>query len=305
MGSKDEKAIPNYIKFLFGGLSGMGATCFVQPLDLVKTRMQIAGKTKEYSTTFQAVRGILAKEGLLAMYTGLSAGLLRQATYTTTRLGVYTWLFEMCSSNGQPPSFVAKAGLGMAAGVAGAFVGTPAEVALIRMTSDGRLPFAERRNYKSVFDALIRIVREEGVWALWRGVGPTMGRAMVVNAAQLASYSQSKQFLISTGYFEENIFLHFVASMLSGLVTTTASMPVDIAKTRIQNMKVIDGKPEYKGGIDVVIKVVTKEGPLMLWKGFLPYYARLGPHTVLTFIFLEQLNAAYGTMVLGKKTQGL
>ena len=305
MGSKDEKAIPNYIKFLFGGLSGMGATCFVQPLDLVKTRMQIAGKTKEYSTTFQAVRGILAKEGFIAMYTGLGAGLLRQATYTTTRLGVYTWLFELCSSSGQPPSFITKAALGMGAGVAGAFVGTPAEVALIRMTSDGRLPLAERRNYKNVFDALIRIIREEGVLALWRGVGPTMGRAMVVNAAQLASYSQAKQFLLSTGHFQENILLHFIASMLSGLVTTAASMPVDIAKTRIQNMKIIDGKPEYKGGIDVVMKVITKEGPLMLWKGFLPYYARLGPHTVLTFIFLEQLNAAYNNMVLGKKTQGL
>ncbi len=37
--------------------------------------------------------------------------------------------------------------------------------------------------------------------------------------------------------------------MISGLVTTAASMPVDIAKTRIQNMKYIDGKPEYKGAL--------------------------------------------------------
>lgn len=42
------------------------------------------------------------------------------------------------------------------------FLGTPAEVALIRMTADGRLPLNERRNYKSVFDALFRIYREEG-----------------------------------------------------------------------------------------------------------------------------------------------
>lgn len=34
------------------------------------------------------------------------------------------------------------------------------------------------------------------------------------------------------GYFEENILLHFASSMISGLVTTAASMPVDIAKTR-------------------------------------------------------------------------
>lgn len=98
--------------------------------------------------------------------------------------------YDYCREDGKPPSFVTKAGLGMIAGMCGAFVGTPAEVSLIRMTSDGRLPLAERRNYKSVVDALARIVKEEGVATLWRGAIPTMGRAMVVNAAQLASYSQ-------------------------------------------------------------------------------------------------------------------
>lgn len=39
----------------------------------------------------------------------LSAGLLRQATYTTTRLGIYTILFEkMTGSDGRPPSFIMK-----------------------------------------------------------------------------------------------------------------------------------------------------------------------------------------------------
>lgn len=84
--------------------------------------------------------------------------------------------------------------------------------------------------------------------------------------------------------------------MISGLVTTAASMPVDIAKTRIQNMKKIDGKPEFKGATDVLVKVVKNEGFFALWKGFTPYYARLGPHTVLTFIFLEQLKKLYFTL---------
>lgn len=58
---------------------------------------------------------------------------------------------------------------------------------------------ADRRNYKNVFDALFRIIKEEGLFTLWRGAIPTMGRAMVVNAAQLASYSQAKQALLDTG----------------------------------------------------------------------------------------------------------
>lgn len=168
------------------------------------------------------------------------------------------------------------------------------------MTADGRLPLAERRNYSGVFNALIRITREEGILTLWRGCIPTMGRAMVVNAAQLASYTQAKQYLVSTGHFKEGIQLHFVASMMSGFITTVASMPVDIAKTRLQSMKVsADGKAEYRGTVDVLSRVVRQEGPFALWKGFTPYFCRLGPHTVLTFIFLEQLNSSYNEYVLG------
>ena len=46
------------------------------------------------------------------------------------------------------------------------------------------------------------------------------------------------------------------------------------------------------------MQVVRNEGFFSLWKGFTPYYARLGPHTVLTFIFLEQMNRVYKTHVL-------
>lgn len=72
----------------------MAATCFVQPLDLIKNRMQLSG-TK--TSTMTVISSILKNEGVMAMYSGLSAGLLRQATYTTTRLGIYTWLFELAS----------------------------------------------------------------------------------------------------------------------------------------------------------------------------------------------------------------
>ena len=63
-------------------------------------------------------------------------------------------------------------------------------------------------------------------------------------------------------------------------------------------MKIVDGKPEYNGTFDVLGKVLRNEGVLALWKGFTPYYARLGPHTVLTFIILEQLNKSYKKYIL-------
>lgn len=55
---------------------------------------------------------------------------------------------------------------------------------------------------------------------------------------------------------------------------------------------------------DVLVRVIKNEGFFSLWKGFTPYYARLGPHTVLTFIFLEQMNQYYKAFVLGDTTSG-
>ncbi|WKX94628.1 hypothetical protein Q1695_011699 [Nippostrongylus brasiliensis] len=299
-----DKNIPKAAKFVLGGSAGMTAAAIVQPLDLLKNRMQLAGKdgVKKYKTSFHAFKGVVQNEGFFALYNGLSAGLLRQATYTTTRLGIYTWMLETFSQKDKPLSFPMKAGLGMGAGACGALVGTPADLALIRMTSDGHLPPDQRRNYKNVFDALFRVIREEGFFTLFRGCGPTVLRAMVVNAAQLATYSQAKQMILQTGKIKDGVLCHFCASMISGLATTIASMPVDILKTRIQAMKVIDGKPEYSGPIDVVVKLLRKEGVFAFWKGFTPYYMRLGPHTVLTFIFLEQFNRAYINHFAPKKS---
>lgn len=285
-----KKAVPTWTQFAVGGLSGMGATLFVQPIDLIKTRMQLSGvggAGTQHANFIQAFVNVARTEGVYRLYTGLSAGLARQATYTTTRLGVYNELIDrFAPKSGAALPFWKKALIGATAGGVGSIVGNPTEVALIRMTADGRLPADQRRNYKNVFNALVRITREEGVFTLWRGCTPTVVRAMILNTAQLATYSQAKQMLINTPYFKEGLWTHFNASMISGLCATLVSLPADLVKTRLQSMK----QGEYSGITHVIARVVRDEGFFSFWKGFWPYYLRLGPHTVLTFIFMEQLN---------------
>jgi len=278
--------------YVLGGTAGMTATCVVQPIDLIKTRMQLSGeggKAPAYKSSSEAFISIYKIEGIRNLYKGLSAGLLRQATYGTTRLGTYNALvtsFSKKDDTGKvtPPSFGIKLAAGMTAGGIGAIVGTPAEIALVRMTSDGRLSPEKRRGYKNVFDALLRISREEGVTTMWRGCGPTVARAVVLNAAQLATYDQAKQMIkVPLG---DNFATHFTASLISGFISTAVSIPIDMAKTRIQTMKA----GEYKNSLDCIAKTARAEGFLSLWKGFTPYFLRLGPHTVITFVVLEQLN---------------
>lgn len=272
----------------------MMATSIVQPLDLIKTRMQLSGemgKAATHTNTFNALQNVIRHEGVGSLYKGLSAALFRQATYTSTRMGVYMTLQDMLrDEQGNPPGFFKLLLSAMAAGGIGAVVGTPAEVALIRMTSDGRLPPDQRRNYKNVFDALARVSREEGVISMWKGCSPTVIRAIVLNAAQLSVYSEAKKKLLATGHFQQNVWLHLPASIISGFVCTVVSLPVDIIKTRIQTMRVINGVPEYLGPLDCVRKTTASEGLLSLWKGFSPYFSRLAPHSVLTFLFFEQFR---------------
>jgi hypothetical protein len=56
------------------------------------------------------------------------------------------------------------------------------------------------------------MVREEGVSALARGVGPNVFRAILMNSSQLASYDFFKAELLKTPYFSDNILCHFTAS---------------------------------------------------------------------------------------------
>eukprot|EP01091_Cochliopodium_minus_P002392 TRINITY_DN12257_c0_g1_i1.p1 TRINITY_DN12257_c0_g1~~TRINITY_DN12257_c0_g1_i1.p1 ORF type:complete len:286 (+),score=75.50 TRINITY_DN12257_c0_g1_i1:34-891(+) len=274
--------------YLFGGLAGCMATVIIQPLDLIKTRLQLNGElgsAKMHNGTIQAISNIFKNEGFFNMYKGLSAALMRQITYTTIRMGTYKVTLEKFEKNEHLKGFKAKLLAGMIGGGFGSIAGNPADLVLNRMTSDGRLEVSKRRNYKNVFEALMRITREEGVYTLWRGCSPTIARAIVLNAAQLGCYSQSKEMILNTGFLSDGILVQTMASFVAGFFATCVSLPIDILKTRIQTMK----DQTYKSPLDCLKKTIQVEGVLSLWKGFSPYFLRLGPQTVFTWIFMEQL----------------
>lgn len=66
----------------------------------------------------------------------------------------------------------------------------------------------------------------------------------------------------------------------------------------MQYMKGDEKNPLYKGIVDVMSKTVRKEGVTALWKGFVPLYARIAPHTILLFIFVEKLTSLYREKVV-------
>lgn len=102
------------------------------------------------------------------------------------------------ANDGKPLPLYQKALCGLTAGAIGASVGSPADLALIRMQADATLPIAQRRNYTNAIQALYRIGADEGILSLWKGAGPTVVRAMALNMGMLASYDQSVEFFKDT-----------------------------------------------------------------------------------------------------------
>src|SRR5277367_1684379 len=85
------------LPFVNGGLAGMTATACIQPIDMIKVRLQLAGegiRTGPKPSALGITRDIISQGKVLDLYTGLSAGLLRQAVYTTARLGFFDTFME-------------------------------------------------------------------------------------------------------------------------------------------------------------------------------------------------------------------
>jgi solute carrier family 25 oxoglutarate transporter 11 len=268
----------------------------IQPVDMIKVRLQLAGegvKTGPRPTPFSVAKDVIAQGKVMDLYTGLSAGLLRQAVYTTARLGFFDTfmgtLTKRAKEKGNTIGFAERAGAGLTAGGLAAMIGNPCDLALIRMQSDGLKPVGQRAKYTSVIDALVRITRAEGIGALWAGAYPTVVRAMALNFGQLAFFSEAKIRLKDTSLSPKTQTL--TASAVAGFFASFFSLPFDFVKTRLQKQtKAADGSLPYKGMLDCFRKVAKDEGLLRFYRGFGTYYVRIAPHAMVTLIVADYLG---------------
>jgi solute carrier family 25 oxoglutarate transporter 11 len=192
-------------------------------------------------------------------------------------------------SNAELPLY-AKVVCGLGAGLIGAVVGNPADLAMVRMQADGRIPKDSplRRNYRNGGQALVHIARSEGIATLWRGCAPTTTRAMIVTASQLAIYDQTKQEIKARvpGGMEEGLTLHTASSLVAGSVASMTSNPFDVAKTRMMNMQ----PGQYQGLGHCLAVTVRKEGATALYKGLSATMLRQVPLNVVRFSLMEQFK---------------
>ncbi|SPQ27280.1 e5fc1dc0-4470-4308-9c82-f3ad574ae99c [Thermothielavioides terrestris] len=268
---------------------------------IVKVRLQTRTGDMPKTMTGTFVH-ILKHNGVRGLYNGLSASLLRQITYSTTRFGIYEELKSRfapktphpTTGKPRPPSLALLIALASASGFVGGVAGNAADVLNVRMQHDAALPAAQRRNYAHALDGLARMVRDEGAASLFRGVWPNSARAAAMTAGQLASYDVFKRTLLRLTPMRDGLAAHFTASFLAGVVAATVTSPVDVVKTRVMS-----ASGSEHGVVGVLRELYAKDGMRWMFRGWVPSFLRLGPQTICTFVFLESHRKLY------RKIQGI
>ena len=283
------------IVFLTSGLGGMAGWVVVHPANTIAVRMSL----NPPNTKFSLSQMLQKSGGVMGLYDGLSAGVLRQVFYATSRLGLFETFRDILHDYRGKTDFASRVGIGAVTGGMAAYISCPMEVCVVRMSNDGTLPMDQRKNYSSVFDVAGRIIKEEGVLAFWNGSSPFVVRAMMVGVFQVATLDQFKDlFTKNFGQQKDSLINVFSSAMASGLIYSVATMPLEACKNRMANQKIdpTTGKLPYTGILQTMQKVSATEGFMALYNGFLPYYMRCGGHTVAMFLFVQMFRDAFSKM---------
>jgi hypothetical protein len=269
-------------EFIAGGMAAVSASCITHPVDVIKSRFFLTGELKANTLPRLAhVSSFYRAYGLPGFYRGLSAAVLRQSLFASTRFGVFNHIksaLEASSSDPKPLPVHKTLAATTLAGAVGAVVGCPADVALVRMQ-------AGNRRYGHVFQALRSISRDEGVHTLYRGVGALVMRGMLVTSGQFLTFEKSKAYLVQRqGWSKDAVHTQALAGFAAGFVAAVLSTPADLIKSRMM-MK----NQEYSSSLDCLFKTVRAEGVVSgLYKGFVPAYIRMAPQVTLLWVFYEQ-----------------
>ncbi|XP_030036016.2 solute carrier family 25 member 35 isoform X1 [Manduca sexta] len=289
--------------FVIGGLAGAGATIVTNPMDVIKTRLQLQGELKakseqttRYRGIFHALYVIARADGALALQKGLAPAMVLGFTMNSVRLGMYHIAeVQGWTKNKDGDISINKAIFwASASGVMSGIAANPASVVKTRIQAAAHPSIAVGRQhrYNGMFDGIATIYKTEGMKGFFAGVTATCTRLAVGSAAQLTTFSAAKEELRARGFYEHSpAMLAFVASLFSSILCVIVETPLDVVNTRLYNQgSGAQGGLLYTGILDCLTKIYKKEGLYGLYKGLGPLYLRIAPHTTLSLVIWDMLN---------------
>ncbi|XP_068187078.1 dicarboxylate carrier UCP2-like isoform X1 [Antennarius striatus] len=330
VGMKPRDVVPSAaVKFFGAGTAACIADLVTFPLDTAKVRLQIQGESQKangnnvtkYRGVFGTITTMVRTEGPRSLYNGLVAGLQRQMSFASVRIGLYDSMKQFYTRGTESAGIVTRLMAGCTTGAMAVAFAQPTDVVKVRFQAQARRADGGRR-YNSTLDAYKTIARDEGVRGLWKGIiyspqallnhillnlrqakkipalllkitlsspqgcMPNITRNAIVNCSELVTYDVIKELILKYDLMTDNLPCHFTAGFGAGFCTTVVASPVDVVKTRFMN----SGSGQYNSAIHCAITMLKREGPTAFYKGFLPSFLRLGSWNIVMFVTYEQIK---------------
>jgi hypothetical protein len=272
------------------GSAAVFTVTFIHPIDVVKTRLQVSGTTegvRNYKSLgiFGTVRVVAAEEGVGAFWKGIQAAWLREASYTSLRIGLYGPIKKVMGVTNDSPFFL-KFTAGSLAGALGSAVGNPFDVLKTRMMA------TEGQEAPSFARTASAIYKGQGMGGFYRGIEANVMRAMVLNGTKMGVYDHIKGMIVKSEIIPKGILTDFSAAFCVGFFMSVTVSPFDMIRTQLMNQPP-DAKI-YKNFLDCAIKLFQKGGISSFYAGFIPIWGRFAPTTCLQLVIFEQLKPIFG-----------
>ncbi|XP_029923314.1 mitochondrial uncoupling protein 2-like [Myripristis murdjan] len=281
------------VKFFGAGTAACVADLVTFPLDTAKVRLQIQGESKvegqklKYKGVFGTIKTMVKTEGPRSLYNGLVAGLQRQMSFASVRIGLYDSMKQLYTRESENAGIGSRLMAGCTTGAMAVAFAQPTDVVKVRFQAQVRNPeVGSAQRYSSTIDAYRTIARDEGIKGLWKGCLPNITRNSIVNCSELVTYDVIKELILKYNLMTDNMPCHFTAAFAAGFCTTIVASPVDVVKTRFMNS--VPG--QYSSGCNCAFTMLMKEGPTAFYKGFIPSYLRLGSWNIVMFVSYEQIK---------------
>ncbi|ORY67229.1 mitochondrial carrier domain-containing protein [Pseudomassariella vexata] len=173
-----------------GAFAGVANSVISGPIEHVRIRLQTQphGAARLYSGPLDCVRKLSSHGGVLkGLYRGEAVTIYREAQAYGMWFMSFEWMMNAHAARNKierkqiPPYMIAFYG-----GLAGEalWLGSyPLDVVKSKMQTDG---FGKEQRYKTMRDCFTQTWRGEGMRGFWKGIGPTLLRAMPVSAGTFA-----------------------------------------------------------------------------------------------------------------------
>ncbi|XP_076671939.1 mitochondrial thiamine pyrophosphate carrier [Andrena cerasifolii] len=148
--------------------------------------------------------------------------------------------------------------------------------------------------YRSLTQALFLILKEEGIFAFWKGHVPAQLLSVVYGMGQFYPYHM---FMKASDNFsllsEWKYSMKFVAGSSAGFIATTVSFPFDTMRTRLVAQS--NNHQVYNGLVHSCRCILQHESPKTFFKGLLPTLLQIVPQSGLQFAFYGLFSDMYKT----------